>query len=343
MRVRTCNMVLKLCPIMKPTVPQYFRRGYTSMLKSMSHVARSPRGVAALLFGLMLPVFIGFAALAVDTSMVAVARSQLSTAADAAALAGAQQLATENRVRAATTLTTEITGANNQSLAFAQKNSVLGTAPVLSTNVSNAANGEIMVGYIDWTNPGSALDSSAASTKLFNSVQVTLHRDANHGGVVPTVFAQLMGFAGANVTVSSTATAQAFSVSGFKASGSSSANLLPIVLDTVDLASDDGSARPPTSTPITPQRTPLPAGADGIYESQLYPVSSGSPGNWGTIKVGVSNNSTSMLSAQIQYGITPAQLATYPNSTIQLDTTQTPSVDHVRRQPWHQRGDQVST
>jgi Flp pilus assembly protein TadG len=65
------------------------------------------------MFGLMLPVFIGFASLAVDTSMIAVARGQLSRAADAAALAGAQQLVTESRVRGATSLTTEITGANN--------------------------------------------------------------------------------------------------------------------------------------------------------------------------------------------------------------------------------------
>jgi hypothetical protein len=66
------------------------------------------------------------------------------------------------------------------------------------------------------------------------------------------------------------------------------------------------------------------AGADGITESQLYPVSSGSPGNWGTIKVGVSNNSTSVLGAQIRNGITPGQLATFPNSTIQLDNTLSP-------------------
>jgi hypothetical protein len=66
------------------------------------------------------------------------------------------------------------------------------------------------------------------------------------------------------------------------------------------------------------------SGADGIYESQLYPVGSGSPGNWGTIKVGVSNNSTAILSSQIQYGITPVELATYPSSTIQLDQSQSP-------------------
>jgi Flp pilus assembly protein TadG len=293
------------------------------MLQSISHATRSPRGVAVLLFGLMLPAFIGFAALAVDTSMIAVARGQLSTAADSAALAGAQQLATENRVRGATTLTTEITGANNQSLSFAKANSVLGSAPVLSTNIANASTGDILVGYIDWTNPKSTLNSSSASTKLFNSVQVTLHRDAAHGGVVPTVFAHLMGFAGSNVTVSSTATAQPFSVSGFKASGSSSANLLPIVLDKVTWLAMMAGTSTDQYTYNSSSNT-VTSGADGIHESQLYPVGSGSPGNWGTIKVGVSNNSSSTLSAQIQYGITPAELATFPNSTIQLDSTQTP-------------------
>ena len=278
------------------------------MRRSWCNSVRDHRGVAAILFGALLPVLIGFAALAVDTSLIAVARGQLSTAADSAALAGAQQLASENRVRGATTLTTEITGANNQSLAFAQKNSVLGTTPVLSTNVSNASTGEIVVGYIDWNNLNSTLDPSSAATKLFNSVQVTLYRDATHGGVVPTIFAQLMGFRGANVAVNSTATAQAFSVSGFKASGSSSANLLPIVLDTVTWQAMMNATNPSNGTDQYTYNTSnntVTSGADGIYESKLYPVSSGSPGNWGTINVGVSNNSTSTLGARFGTGSLP--------------------------------------
>jgi Flp pilus assembly protein TadG len=297
------------------------------MRSSLYSSVRDHRGAAAILFGALLPVLIGFTALAVDTSMIAVARGQLGTAADSAALAGAQQLATENRVRGATTLTGEITGANNQSLAFAQKNSVLGTAPVLSTNVTNSTTGEIVVGYIDWTNPSSTLDTAAADTKLFNSVQVTLNRDPSHGGAVPTIFANLMGFKGSNVTVKSTATAQAYSVSGFKASGSSSANLLPIVLDKVTWQAMMNATSPSNGTDQYKYDTSsgtVTSGPDGVYESLLYPVSSGSPGNWGTINVGVSNNSTSILGAQIRYGITPAQLATYPNSTIKVDDTLSP-------------------
>jgi hypothetical protein len=277
------------------------------------------------MFGLMLPIFIGFAALAVDTAMIAVGRCQLSTAADSAALAGAMQLATENRVRGATTLNAEVTAANGQSLAFAQANKVLGAAPVLSTNLSNDTTGQIVVGYIDPTKPSSTLNPSADLTSSFNSVQVTLMRDANHGGVVPTVFAQLMGFHGSNVTVSATATAQAYSVSGFTSNGSFSASLLPIALDkTTWQAMMTGSGSATDQYTYNVSTNTVTSGADGIYESQLYPAGTGSPVNWGTINVGVSNNSASVLGAQIQNGITPTQLATFPNSTIALDSTQTP-------------------
>src|SRR5690349_20703631 len=143
------------------------------------------RGVAVLLVGLLLPVFIGFVALSVDTSMIAVARSQLSTAADAAALAGAQQLASENRVRGATNLSAEMAASNTLALSFAQQNKVLGSAPVLALNPYNAAEKEIVVGYLALSNLSSTLDTSVAKTPLFNYVQLTLSRDTSHGGPVP--------------------------------------------------------------------------------------------------------------------------------------------------------------
>jgi Flp pilus assembly protein TadG len=293
------------------------------MSSLIHYAARHPRGAAAVMFGVMLPVFIGFAALSVDTAMITVARSQLSTAADAAALAGAWQLATENRVRGATDLTTEITAANNQAVAFATPNYILGTTPVIQTNVSNQSSGQIMVGYLDPTNVQSTLDSSSSSSKLFNSVQVKMMRDSTHTGSVPTIFAHLFGFQGANVTVSSTATAQSYSVSGFQAKGSLNARLLPIVLDKTTWQTMMAGQSTDQYTYDTATNT-VSSGADGITESQLYPVKNGSPGNWGTIKVGVSNNSTSTLGAQIRYGITPDQLATFPNSTIQLDSSLSP-------------------
>jgi Flp pilus assembly protein TadG len=299
------------------------------------------RGAAAVLFGVLLPAFIGITSLAVDTAMISVARGQLSTAADAAALAGAQQLATENRVRGASQLTAEISSSNIQAVALAQANKALGAAPVISPNTDNDINGQILVGYLNPNDSSSTLNSGSSMTSLFNSVQVSLYRNGTHGGQVPTIFAHLMGFTGSNVTVQSTATAQAFSVSGFQANGSSNASLLPIVLDMTTWlnmmpptfsfqyqgSTLYGQAGPTTSTDqytYNVASNTVSSGPDGIYESLLYPVGSGSPGNWGTIKVGVSNNSTSILNSQILYGITPSQLATFPNSTIALDPTQNP-------------------
>jgi hypothetical protein len=271
----------------------------------------------------MLPLFLGLTALSVDVSVVAIARSQLSTAADAGALAGAVALADQARLQGITDLTNEINAANSAATKFVQANQVLGQTLVVT-------NGDTVVGYIDPRQqplpPNTPPDTSAANQSKFNAVQVTTARDSNHGSVVPGFFSKLMGFQGSSPSVTSTAIAQNFSIAGV--TSNLNAPLLPIVLDlptynnmisrNPSVISDQYTWNPATTPPSVTN------GPDGIYESVLYPVPSGSGGNWGTINVGVSNNSTSIISNQIQYGITPAQLATYPNSTIALDYTKTP-------------------
>jgi Flp pilus assembly protein TadG len=68
--------------------------------------------MAAVLFGLLIPVFVGIVALSTDTGVLAVARAQMSTAADSASLAGAMQLATDRRLQGVTDVSPEITAAN---------------------------------------------------------------------------------------------------------------------------------------------------------------------------------------------------------------------------------------
>lgn len=293
-------------------------------LRSLKAGARRwPRGMTALLFGLLLPVLVGFAALAVDTAVLATARSQLSTAADAAALAGAQQLATESRVRGTTDMSGPIAAANAQASTFAAANHVIGQGVTVVQNPNNDPGGDVVVGYLDPNVLTSTMITAAGSASFFNAVQVTAARSADRGGLVPNYFGGLMGFRGSNVSVKSTSVAQNYTIAGFKTAHSASANLLPIVLDVTTYSkilarqTTDSYTYNPTTNTVT-------NGSDGVYESVLYPVSAGLPGNWGTIKVGVSNNSTSILGAQIRNGITPAQLATYPNGVIQLDTTLTP-------------------
>jgi Flp pilus assembly protein TadG len=290
---------------------------------------RGRRGAAAMVFALLLPVLVGFIALSVDTSIIAAARSQLSTAADAAALAGAQQLANEYRVRGVTDMSSQITTANDSAIAFAAKNKVFNQPVSLVAGTIWTNSGDIQVGYLDPNNPHSSLVTTPALAPTFNSVQVTARRDTSRGGQIPTFFSSLMGFRGGSLNVPSTATVTNYTISGYKNVNGLNAKLLPIVLDvttynammagvgtTTGAATDQYSYDPVNKT--------VSNGPDGVAESVLYPVASGNPGNWGTVKVGVSNNSTSVLAAQIQYGITPSQLATFPNGTIALDTTLTP-------------------
>jgi Flp pilus assembly protein TadG len=287
-------------------------------------VSRLRRGSSIVLVGLVLPVFIGLAALSVDLSVVAVTEAQLRCAADAAALAGAIQLADDYRTQGITNLSNEISAANTYATQFAQANNVLGSAPVIIANANNASTGDIVVGYLDPNNINATLDTSAASESKYNAVQVSTARSSDHGGLVPAYFSKLLGNQGTTVQTTSTAIAQNFSIKGFQAVDSgANAHLLPIVLD-VDTYNAMIAGQTQDQYTWNPATKTVSVGPDGVTESVLYPVGSGSPGNWGTIQVGVTDNSTSTLGNQIEYGITPAQLATYPNSTIALDYTKTP-------------------
>ena len=149
-----------------------------------------------------------------------------------------------------------------------------------------------MVGYLDPTST-SATFSNSGSASSFNAVQVTLARDSSHGGLIPRYFSNLMGFPGASQTVTSTAVAQPYSISGLKAVGSNSEPAADCP-ESVELRQHDGRhLGRPVHLELSTQT--VTSGPDGIAESTTYPVSGGLAGNWGTIKVGVSNNSTSTL------------------------------------------------
>jgi Flp pilus assembly protein TadG len=296
-------------------------------------VYRRTRGKILVLTALLLPMILGFMALSVDVSVITAARAQLKTVADAAALSGAMALADDSRTQPNANMPAIIAAAQAQAKTVAQDNSVLTSTPVIIDNSRNSASGDVVAGYTD---PASHTWYAPPFTNLtfLNSILVNAKRSSDHGGVVPAFFSRVWRNEGTAVPMQSIATAWNYPVMGFKPAGkvpsnSPNANLLPIVLDvntynqmmarqtTDQYTFTSSNYNPPNSNGVT-------TGADGVYESVLYPVSAGDPGNWGTIKVGVSNNSTSTLSAQIQYGITPAQLATFPNSTIALDYTQSP-------------------
>jgi hypothetical protein len=258
------------------------------------------------------PVVVGVTALAIDTGVLGVSRGQLQTAADAAALAGAAALQQRIVTQA------DVTAAGASAVAFAAKNSVLGDAAALEANPTNSNDGtrDLVVGRIDPTDAAQVLRTDSSKLPYFNAVEVRATRSASRGGAIPTFF---FGNAGTDMSVSSTAAVM--TMSGFqRGDGSTSVNCLPIVLDqttatnmfngaTTDLYSYNSASNSVSS------------GSDGVTESRAYPVSNGSPGNWGTVKIGVNNNSTSTLKSQISGGITPSQMATFADGVFKLDGT----------------------
>lgn len=294
------------------------------LIRTVLRVRRDRKALAAVLFALLLPLFVGFTALSIDSGVVCVAQAQLSTAADAAALAGARQLASDTRLTGNADMTSLITLANNQAVTLAGANNVLGLPVDVVGNASNSAGGDVLVGYLDPSNASStAMTTATASSQLFNAVSVTTSRSAARTGVIPAFFSALMGNKGTALALTSTALAWNYSITGFVSTNDLSAKMLPIVLDlntyTAMMAgttTDQYTWNPSTQT--------VTSGSDGVWESVLFPVTSGNPGNWGTIKVGVSNNSTSTLNSQILNGISPSQLATFPGGVIQLDTSLSP-------------------
>jgi Flp pilus assembly protein TadG len=295
-----------------------------------------------------IPIVMGLLALSVDTAVLGVAKSQLQSVADSAALAGANALATQSRLQMGVIQTSDITNAQNQAIQFANYNKVLGDGAVLLSNWTNTNTGteDLVVGYMARPlNPTPALatapaggpymspdlQTTSAMIPNYNTIVVQASRTATHTGKVPSFFSKIWGNGGSDLHVASAAAV--LGISGFSSSnggGTTNANLFPITLDKTTYAmmlqgqtTDSYTFTPGNYTYPLAVGAPngVTNGADGKTESRLYPVGAGYPGNWGTIKIGVSDNSTATISAQIRYGITPAQLATYPGGVIQPDPT----------------------
>ena len=283
----------------------------------------SRRGKILAMTALMMPVLFGSVLVSTDTMILVNAECQLKTMADASALAGAMVLASDSRLAGTTNLTSLMSTARAKVIAVSTKNLVLGASPLLANNPTNSSTGDIVIGYLSPSDVSSTTPSTVSSQTLFNAVKVTAHRDSTHGGQIPTFFGGAVGIGNKDLWVTSTAMAENLTIQGFQNVSNQNLNLLPIVLDktTYDAMMNRTTA---DQYFYCPSPFAVSAGADGVPESQLYPVGTGNPGNFGTVKIGVNNNSTATLVSQIQYGITPAQLATFPGSKIQLDSTLNP-------------------
>lgn len=154
---------------------------------------KAQRGAVTLLVALMIPVFLGVAALVIDVAYLQFVRNELQNDADAAALAGAKQL------RSTTSATPLWSAAETAAFSAISLNSADGKK--LST-------GTVQSGYWNPTQVNAVLQLLPITPTVNDvpAVQVTLHKgNGQNHGEVPTFFARLWNMVSTPVTVTAVA------------------------------------------------------------------------------------------------------------------------------------------
>jgi Flp pilus assembly protein TadG len=151
------------------------------------------RGAITLLVALMIPVFLGIAALVIDVAYLQFVRNELQNDADAAALAGAKQL------RNTTTATPQWSAAETAALNAISLNSADGKI---------LRSGTVQTGYWNPTQINAVLQMLPMTPTANDvpAVQVTLRKDnGQNDGEVPTFFARIWNMVSTPVTVTAVA------------------------------------------------------------------------------------------------------------------------------------------
>ena len=166
-------------------------------MKHLSTFSRDQSGVAAIIVVILMTVFLGFAALAIDIGHIMVVRNELQNAADAAALAGASYLCPQTPPASpqppqwamASTQATAAIGLN-------QSDRITLTSGVVQTGYWNIAQ----------TPPGLQGTGITPGPQDYPAVKVTVTKSAGeNGGPVQHWFAPVIGIKTSDVSATATA------------------------------------------------------------------------------------------------------------------------------------------
>jgi hypothetical protein len=157
-------------------------------MKRVAHKFKIHRsGVITVLAAVMLVILLAMIAFAVDLGYVALARTQLQTAADTTALAAAANV---NQSQASMVATAQY---------FGSQQTVAGRPVQVNST-------DILYGNWNASSVPPAFTRSTPSTTPGNAVQVTVWANQANGGQTPLFFGRLLGVSGVNESASAVAT-----------------------------------------------------------------------------------------------------------------------------------------
>lgn len=256
---------------------------------------------------------IGFAALAVDMGVFYNTRVEAQRSADAAALAGAWTLLSDERVKGPGGVESVMYDSRHTANELAGLNHVFKRSPQMDLNLANNPDGDIVLGRLINLQDRSEQLATGVPGDEYNAVSVLVRLDDVRNGPVPFFFGQIFGLRNKNISARAVAAAQN-NITGFRVTPTSgNANLMPFTIH-IDawnglLAGTLTSGDDFRYDPETGEALP---GPDGINELNMYPGAGTSqlpPGNFGTVNIGDQNNSTADLRRQILEGISAEDLA----------------------------------
>lgn len=277
----------------------------------MPNHLENQQGNVLVFFAVSLTLFFTFLALSVDIGWIMLTKSELQSAADSAALAGAAQLSEGN-----------LDLARDFSQDFSFYNTAAKENIEVDRNNDNEIEGGIVVGYLD--NPLDLSDSlQTEELSRYNTVQVETRRSAEINGPLQTFLGFFTGLEEVSIRTRAAATLDD-RVIGFDAPEGGNAMILPFAMyyqiwksccDPDYNPGPDDCPKGNCPDDFAYRNGVVQSGADGYPEMKLYPNKAGTcclpgaPGNFGTVDIGYGNNSTADLKRQIVEGVRPDELA----------------------------------
>ena len=258
------------------------------------------------LVAMLLIPFTGMVAFAIDIAWIVQSRSDLQSAADAAALAGAEQLmngfvqySLPGQTQKSTILTTAETSAKTYAKNFASYNTAGG---VSSLKLNDA---DIEFGFTDANNNYTAAQSY---TGFPNTVKVTMRLDSSANGSLKLFFAPIFGQNSSNVQASAAATIYTANIISFQSKPGTSTGVLPMTLDVnawnayiQSGVSSDGTTH---------------SSANGAPQMQVYPSPNLAPGNFGMLSLNDSSNASSDISTWITSGMSSSDITALQSANL---------------------------
>ena len=274
----------------------------------MLPAVRRRRGNVLVLFAILLTSLIGMVAFAIDTGYIALYKTRLQRAADAAALAGATKA-----------LTIPGESPDPDGVRAEVRKYVTFNMPGLTVRDEDIK----FCRYTPYYAPENRFTYNVTTAQPANGIDVTLRRDTLQNDPLRLFFAPVIG----TRTASLTARSVAYCAKG--KSVKASAPFLPYTMQydyyyaamgQTRTGVDDKTIQVRDDYTVNPTTLAVSSGKDDVNEVLLFSDRQNTPGNWGSLDIGSLSNATGELTRQILYGPTEADFAN-PDFYVKVNPT----------------------